>query len=570
MIPIYRIPSITAYNRLEAAPRSTDLEASLSAEIRDPLWMLTRQWQFGEFQGEDAASPVTAMILGEQTPLDSYSPAGAASTAYDGSTPLETLAEAETLPDSLYLAVQIARYYARLLRQHSLGDYLIPLNTGYPLAYAIDPNDADGLQLLEAVGPSLFDGCAFLRAVGAGTYVSWLTGQGVPGAVATTLNGLASNVADWYGRNYSQPEGGASWEASSLDYSFALGSSSGMSLAAPQFDGGQLDWYDFDLASQGQGSGQDTLASYIPAPVTYKGMPNPRFWTMEDSQIDFGNIDTSPTGMLHLMLAEFGLVYGNDWFMLPYPMDINNLCAIKGLVVTDTFGEHVLVSAAGAGADNSWQRWAMFHQADTNAQATPNQLFYLAPTITQSLQDDPLEQVNFLRDEVADLVWAVEDTVPSQAGSGVSGNAMARKATVPDPFSPAGNANIRYIAGTTVPDNWIPFLPVHMAGSDTEIQFQRARMPGAKGALGRVLTEIPAPYYIREEEIPRAGVIVTRGFKRARWLNGKTFLWIGRTRSSGKGEGWSNLKFDQIVPITPAAQAALAPGVTKAALPSHS
>ena len=30
--------------------------------MRDPLWMLTRQWQFGEFRGEDAASPVTARI----------------------------------------------------------------------------------------------------------------------------------------------------------------------------------------------------------------------------------------------------------------------------------------------------------------------------------------------------------------------------------------------------------------------------------------------------------------------------------------------------------------------------
>jgi hypothetical protein len=34
--------------------------------------------------------------------------------------------------------------------------------------------------------------------------------------------------------------------------------------------------------------------------------------------------------------------------------------------------------------------------------------------------------------------------------------------------------------------------------------------------------------------------------QRARGLNGETILWLGRTKEAGKGEGWSNLKFDQI------------------------
>ena len=69
------------------------------------------------------------------------------------------------------------------------------------------------------------------------------------------------------------------------------------------------------------------------------------------------------------------------------------------------------------------------------------------------------------------------------------------------------------------------------------------------GALGAVLTEQAAPYYIAEEEIPRAGTTVGRSFQRARWLNGTTYLWIGRDRAAGKGEGWSNLRFDRIVDI---------------------
>ena len=97
-----------------------------------------------------------------------------------------------------------------------------------------------------------------------------------------------------------------------------------------------------------------------------------------------------------------------------------------------------------------------------------------------------------------------------------------------------------------MPDNWKPFIPVHVDGSDTEIRFQRARMPGAKPPFGILLKEKAAPYFINEEEIPRAGVIVSRYWQRTRWLNGKTYLWIGRQKEAGKGEGWSNLKFDQI------------------------
>ena len=66
----YRIPSITAYNRLEATPRTANFDRSLKAEVRDAMWMLTRQWQFGEFEGEDAASAAAAQIIGEHTAID--------------------------------------------------------------------------------------------------------------------------------------------------------------------------------------------------------------------------------------------------------------------------------------------------------------------------------------------------------------------------------------------------------------------------------------------------------------------------------------------------------------------
>jgi hypothetical protein len=233
--------------------------------------------------------------------------------------------------------------------------------------------------------------------------------------------------------------------------------------------------------------------------------------------------------------------------MLPYPLDINTLCEVKGIVITDVFGEHILVRPAGKGAETNWHRWSMFHHTDTNNTNNLTNLFYLPPAITKAYEGEPLEKVNCLRDEMANMVWAVENRVPSQAGKGVSGMEMALKSDAPTPFIPVNNkVPIRYVAGTTVPDNWIPFVPVHMEGSDREIRLQRARMPGAKGALGVLLTEKAAPYYVNEEEVPRAGALVQRSFQRTRWLNGITYLWIGRYKETGKGEGSSNLQFDQI------------------------
>jgi hypothetical protein len=49
---------------------------------------------------------------------------------------------------------------------------------------------------------------------------------------------------------------------------------------------------------------------------------------------------------------------------------------------------------------------------------------------------------------------------------------------------------------------------------------------------------------IYDEEIPRAGIRVTRHVERARWLNGRTLAWIGLRKGSGRGEGSSALRFD--------------------------
>ena len=126
---------------------------------------------------------------------------------------------------------------------------------------------------------------------------------------------------------------------------------------------------------------------FLPGPVRFKGQPCPRFWEMEEAQTDFGKIETSPTGLLHLMLAEFGLIYSNDWFMLPHPMDINTVCEIRGILVDDTFGRHTFVRPAGRGPETAWQRFAHVPPHATAAAEAGANSFYLAPTVGHVLRE---------------------------------------------------------------------------------------------------------------------------------------------------------------------------------------
>src|SRR5512145_2968898 len=51
-----------SWQRLEPHSRNSDFSKGVQATIHDPLWMLARQWQLGEFEGEDAGSPVYVKI----------------------------------------------------------------------------------------------------------------------------------------------------------------------------------------------------------------------------------------------------------------------------------------------------------------------------------------------------------------------------------------------------------------------------------------------------------------------------------------------------------------------------
>ena len=88
-------PSATTWSRLEPLPTSDDTSEALQARVADPLWMLARQWQFNEFQGEDAGSPIAAMLRVSGVPITSLVGGGAQAVPLAGAAPIEALVERE-------------------------------------------------------------------------------------------------------------------------------------------------------------------------------------------------------------------------------------------------------------------------------------------------------------------------------------------------------------------------------------------------------------------------------------------------------------------------------------------
>ena len=58
--------------RLEPRARDRDLQNGFAARLHDPLWLLARQWQMGEHQGENATSPVRVNYTVSRTPINSF------------------------------------------------------------------------------------------------------------------------------------------------------------------------------------------------------------------------------------------------------------------------------------------------------------------------------------------------------------------------------------------------------------------------------------------------------------------------------------------------------------------
>ena len=595
------LPTFTRYNRLESRPRTDNFNRALRAEIRDALWMMCKQWQMGEFLGDDAGTPVSAKVHIKGQQIAKYKPNGNDTEAFDLETPLEGTVERRPIPFqagglqlALDLRLQMGRRWLKMIPAGAANEF----KNSYPIV-APDPPATDeplicahveAWQQFKAVAGRMMDGAKLYFHLKENS--ANLASDGVAGLTPsqkTAADNAGPLFVEWFEKLYLMPDKakGDAWLPERLEYQFACGVPDGEGgekvLTAEEYYQERIDWFSFDWDRSQQTLGDAAGAasdlplekkyvtqSFIPAPVRFNGMPDTRWWAFEDGKTNFGDIKPSTTDLAKLLLMEFGLVYANDWFLLPYTVPIGSALNIQGLAVTNTFGERFWIEPAGRGSDEAWQRWTMFALNIKGTADEPADLTLLVlPTVPKIQESSPLEEVAFIRDEMANMVWGIETVVPMAHGWSREGNIAAAeldaylRAALPPPAPFEPKASFRYNIMTTVPENWIPFVPEHVPNNNRQIQLRRAATPRypfdltpdfkrvrPRTTLLREGLDANKPYYIHEEEVPRAGMRVAELYQRTRWKNGKVFIWLGINKNTGRGEGHSGLAFDQIVPVT--------------------
>ena len=576
-------PTIVTWSRLEPLPYNEDLTNGLQAQIADPMWMLARQWQFAEFQGEDAGSPIWVRLEGENARINQYQPANGPAVNYEHlEMPLEVMVEREAIRGMHpRMAAEAGEHLLRLLTAQGVTGVRGDLRTAYGLEIADEALHAPDADPKGKAWQTLFAG----RALDGERIAADLRAQanldgslnGLPPVLQeldTANAGKVRPVAEvwlrWYNAHISEGPSPISeaWIQERQEYSLGLTANLDgrtLTLKADEYTDGRLDWYSFSVTT-GPGGADDaetlTYNPMMPAPVRYPGMPADRYWEFEDARVSLGSLEAGPTDLGRMLLAEYGLVYGNDWFVIPVELPVGSVFRVKSLTIRDTFG---VTANARASRNFDGTRWTMFLLSSApEVPSSLQDLFFLPPALPYRLEGDPLEEVALFRDEMANMAWAVEHKV-----QGASGMPMDRRMEPPAPavhqrIDPADiSAELIYRLMTPVADQWLPLVPVPPKNNLPLFRFSiglerrtllRTLPDGSlveihprgilmRSDLSRPVEDEP-PLRLFEEEVPRDGAMVQRAFQYTRWLDGRRYLWVGRQKRVGRGEGASGLRFD--------------------------
>jgi len=437
---------------------------SLKAKVKDPLWFISRQWQFGEFLAESCGYPVKMEL--------SYSE----------------------------LPIQAVRHKD---------------NTTQP-----------------------FD---------------------------------AAKPMEWYIENEINGQKPADWDDRRLEHTCDL-ECPGAKLHADEYYSGDLDWYDFVLEGNPDFAGRPvTKLNVIPTNAVYRGMPAIRYWAFEDGNVNFKSIIREDENVLTTMLTIFSQLFGEDWYMVPLEQDTGTLRKILSLSVHDNFDNTFEIGpVADASTDSSL--WSMFALSKKNGAPPDGSLFFLPNAISHLLESEDMEEVTFLRDEMMNMAWAVENRYERE-GKAIDRNdelAMTERQTA---AAKKGDLPL-YTEMGEVPENWVPYFPVALGAQTAQMVLKRgkaAEVPGVPyhptNPKGKIIKESSL---VNEEEIPATPISVVRKYnlvnlgRNEKWVLEKDnatgkwgvrrtdagtanlLLWSSREKKVGKKVPLKDLNFDTV------------------------
>ena len=617
-----QLTTVQVDSRIESRTRNADMTDALRMRVYDPLWMLARQWQLGEFKGNDAGTAMSVQCTVGTRDIGSF---GLGAEKQDGrrsrqlesdvsEKPIEPLVEQIDREITPLVRVESAMYYIDLLRLRLKASELRPIIDSLRKQFPLDPADFDGygsssvetdavqaftreqnsrLALFsEAYRDKAFDGYKLYLSLNA----TWNTKD----------QPEKKTYINWFRKRYLPVDGQqGAWVDQKLGYDFEFKNSAGR-FKAEDYTGGRVSWYSFDCVAPIQGNQNENIVKIptLPTLATYPGAPNKRLWQFEDRKVFMGN-SSEMQAKGNVAFLQYATMYGNDWMICPLQTEIGKYLTVKSIQIRDSFGIPTTVKRRAGNEPESnnvsfGQRWQMYTNApadiDTGQQADG---LLFPPSLISTQEGETIEEVSLLRDEMANMVWGVEQRADDGCGSTLDTNLLAAKvkdfieegnreildsATYKVSKDEDGNVDIhtddrkaalRYVVQTSVPLNWIPFVPQHLENEKgyedflggREVILRRGKMPlavlkeGTKDELPQYLPVRPLtsilrkgiegskekPLFINEEEVQGVGTVLRKNCQRSRWLKGETYNWMGYYKQIRNTQGVSGLEFDKLL-----------------------
>lgn len=565
------------YQKIETRARNNDYTEAMSFEAYDPLWLLGRQWQFGRFQGNDCGSTVMTKIEVEKSRIFRlYTKEGI--RPFSTERPLEY--DVEKRPHALdpYVRIESALHF---LAMKSLPEDKKTVLARFRKTCPLEPFLPDEEKTVEQVkaavnakmdklyrfyGKKCFDGIKLYHL----------------GSLPAEYAKVHQEYKKWFDKKYlADNDSDAFWNEQKLGYELKIAAPR-VRYSAEDYHTGRLSWYSFDKDANLFTNGpKKFILGALPTPATFPAAPNRRLWEFENSRVQFNDWQNDDVKALaSSVIMQYTMMYSNDWMIVPLETEVGTMLRVKDITVKDSFGREFHIDKSFDDIDNKsaatsfTDRWAMYSNAYANAYSTdyfrsaPGLLF--PPTLQRVEQGAPIEEVQFLRDEMANMVWGVENVVSDGCGGSLDSRSRSdmvfsiideRRKVDDSDVVKNPNADFSYLIQNRVPLHWIPFIPQNIKGESREIIFRRARMPiwyngdyqpvepSSQLLAVRREGEKTIPRYVYEEEILGYGTKVGLYPQRTRWFDGSSFTWQGFEKRVSGIQANSGLMFDTLLDV---------------------
>jgi hypothetical protein len=521
---------VIPWTRIEPDTRDPTMEQGLRAELADPLWLLARQWQMGEFRGEDVGTPVLASIetasdrpqvlfaRGRLIPLD-----GAADS-------IESLIEREVaVPPDDFLQLHGAVIFAELLSAAGLPSVASTCAAMFALGAsgAADADaDPDSAAARVALAGRVADAQALFSALQP-TPAALTRRLGVPAEKQQAFADVAAAWLAWYGSRRGEG-GGFGWSDNDGCHHAAVRTLAGAELRISAHRGGTLDWTAFDSRQPvAEPPAERERIELVPLPLHVPGTGSLRFWEMEDAQVDLGTLAAGSTEIARIVLSEYALLWGHDWFVVPVPLPTGAWVSLPRLVICDTFGVETEIPPALSGAGFGLWR----HDGLVCAAAG-----LWVPAVAPIGESAQIERLDLIVDEGSNMRWARETRLRGPLGFTLEGP----------------NPGLREKpAAADRPSMWLyrPFAPpppgfVPLVERDGKIVPAALRLGDLP--IPQLETPLAHSLALAADLLRTDGMSITRQWEVARAVDGRLVAWIGRRRHDQPPITTAALVFDEL------------------------